>query len=772
MNTNLTRRSFMRNAGAISAAGVAAGTLSSCGNSASPNAHQPTNNPAPPPPVVQSGTWVYEPNLFRLTLNLGNVFLGSCSLTDGAQTFKVRGVFSDAMYWAVLGSDGSTLFLQQWTRKTDLSANGDGIEAVWTTPEGYELTLNADGTTAIAFTGGDCSSYGYLGHTALENNIFKQSVASGDPSPDGFIVWTRAKQNGGGVNVELDIAEDALFNSVVNYTSDVTFPFTTSGGNNGDDDLDDLDGSHDDHIVKAVITGLQANKQYFYRFKTVSSSASDSAGQAFVSKTGRTQTLPGNADAISQLKVALASCSSFPHGYFNAYRQLARHDDLAGILHLGDYTYEYPGEAATAMYEDENGTQGTNDHDYPENAADRVRQYSEDNREETVNLRQYRRRFRNYREDIDLQFIHTRYWFINTWDDHETSNDSYDPDGAGTDGDAENHNDVTGFVEGDWEPRKASAAQAYNEWLPIQDVRTGSNSYNDPRLNRNFQFGQLVNLTILDTRVQGRNFVNVDDASHTYEEAGRGNNISAFRKLMNDDQRDFMLQQLTDAQNNNVQWKLLGQQVMMGHLIGPPLVSPPPSNSSADINWLSVINTDQWDGFDAERETIFDHVEGVNTANPIDNFIVLTGDIHTSWAIELVDDARKRAVPPIGPVSAGGAVGGGLNTVGSAGGLPLPANANPTGVQKRFGVEFVTPSITSPGLDDPQGSLSTALETNNPHIRQVDLENRGYSILEINTTEALCTWYHIDSITDQEDEGVNQAFAYKVADGDKTLTQV
>lgn len=734
--SNLSRRSFLRTSSALGVAGAAAVTLPSCsGGNSSPKA-TPTNNLIPPPPIAEAGTWIYEPELFRLTINLGDVTLGNCDIGAESKTFKVRGLFHDAMYWAVQGSDDH-LYLQQWTRSPATTSGDPSIVGTYTTPEGYILSLNPDGTTNIQHNG-DCTGYGYLGHTALENNIFRQSVASGDPSAEGFILWTRAKEPGnGGVRVDLEIATDAEFDNVLtagsDYNTDIDFDTVTTQGGNDEDDA-----SHNDHIIKTTVTELEAASVYFYRF--VTRNRFDSAGSEFISKTGRAKTLSANDDTPDQLRVALASCSSFPHGYFNAYRQIARHDDLDGVFHLGDYTYEYPGLGGEP-------TANGNDHDYPDNTDELVRRYSDDNKEETVTLGQYRRRFRNYRDDIDLQLIHTRYWFINTWDDHETTNDSFDPDQAGSAGGAENHNDIASVPEGDWESRKAAAARAYNDWLPITDVTTNSGSFNNPELFRNFRFGKLMNLTILDTRVQGRFPVDVD--TDPYAEDNRGNNI--VRKFMGDNQRNFMLTQLTDAENAQVTWKLLGQQVMMGHLIGPPLISDEPSSAAADPDWLSVINSDQWDGFDAERETIFDHVN--RGATSIDNFIVLTGDIHTSWAIELVDDPRKRTPLPTGPVNA-----------------PLPTT-------ERFGVEFVTTSITSPGLDDP-GPLRTALETNNQHIRRVDLNNRGYSILELTPTtvntqgNATNTWYHIESITDQENENVSRAFAYRVLDGEKILTEV
>lgn len=679
---NNSRRGFLKTAGATGA-GLSTLGLTACGGN-SPD----TAAGKEPVVVADPGTFVYQKDSYALALNLGEINTGGCTYSAESKNYKVRALFHDAMYWKIV-MDGIN-YLMQWHRTSFSNTNSEAsIVGTWVNDYGHQLTFATSGEVTFASTGSGCASYGYLGETALSENIFRQSIAAGDPSSDGLILWTRADNNGSGVAVNWEVSTNHRFSSTVATGSIMT-------------------SDSDDFTAKIVVSGLTANSTYFYRFYT--DDALDAAGNRQYSHVGRAKTLP--IGSVDKLKIALLSCSSYPHGYFNAYRQVARKDDLDGCYHLGDYVYEYPGDPSA---------EPENSHDYKDDdvvAGGRTYRYG--NTKETEELTDYRLRFRNYREDIDLQLLHTRYSFINTWDDHETTNDSYDPDGPGIEGGAENHGDA-GRDEGLWEDRKAAAAQAYNEWLPITDIRSkGDGTFNDPRLDRGFSYGDLADLIVIDTRVGGRhNVANTQTDSYTDDT----------RKLYSDDQRTFTVDSLTNSQAT---WKLLGQQIMMGHLIGPPLISNDAGIS--DTLWNCVINNDQWDGYDSEREVIFETIKGnALTGNDIDNFICLTGDIHTSWAINLVDDPRKRL--PNGTSCQGVA----LN--------PLAYTES-----ENYGVEFVTPSITSPGLDDPGGSLTTGLRTNNPHIQGVDLVNRGYSILELTPTKASCTWYHVASITDEENE--------------------
>lgn len=730
---DISRRAFLSEAGI---AGAALSTTAMVGCAGSPSLTEVVDIPFIEVPV---GTFEYDEATKVLALNFGEEAAGVqksvCNQPTGQANIKLRALLHDVMYWRVVvdeevdGVVEQRIMTQQWVRTslTDTAAE-PSIEGTWIHPLGYELNLSENGESTAIYTGSSCEDIGFLGSAALAGNIFRQGVAAGDPSTDGAIIWTRADHGTNDkVGVSYEVSTNAQFTAIV------------ASGSLGVD-------ASVDYTVKETITGLSPATIYYYRFAYQDSSMlsaqtalAPSRLSGEFSQVGRFKTLPiGTPDS---LKFGVASCSSYPHGYFNGYRQMTRHDDLDCVFHLGDYIYDYPGE-----FDGDSANQGDaeNSHDYGDQAViDGGRVYKHNNQTETITLEDYRLRFRNYREDADLQMLHSRYAFINTWDDHETANDSYDPDLGGVEGGAENHGDA-GRDEGAWEPRKRAAAQAFNEWLPITDVRDGISTYENPELHRAFTFGDLMELVIIDTRVGGRHHI-ADVNTDSYTDDGR--------KLMSDKQRDFIAERFTDAQAGTAAaartWKVLGQQIMMAHLGGPPLLGTP-SQPPADQTWLSVVNPDQWDGYDAERESIFNLVgdEAAAATTGIENFVVLTGDIHTSWAIDLVDDPRKRAFPSTATAPS-----------------PIPTS-------QRFGVEFVTPSITSPGLPDPGGSLTTGLMSNNPHMHYVDLENRGYSIMEVTPAAITNTWFHLNSITDVEDETQTIARAYQVLEGTRTLVDV
>ena len=212
-----------------------------------------------------------------------------------------------------------------------------------------------------------------------------------------------------------------------------------------------------DYTVKIDAHGLRPGTTYFYRFL--------SEGEA--SPTGRTRTLPRHTDHV---RFGLASCSNYPFGFFAGYGHLADKPDLDALIHVGDYIYEYA-----------NGTYGDG------SAIGRI---PSPNRE-TVDLSDYRWRYGQYRSDPQLQEAHRQHPWIITWDDHETTNDAWE-------GGAENHDDT----EGDWEDRKLAARRAWFEWLPVRDP--GGSRYRSGRIFRRFQFGDLLQLDMLDTRLFGR----------------------------------------------------------------------------------------------------------------------------------------------------------------------------------------------------------------------------------------------------------------------------
>lgn len=234
---------------------------------------------------------------------------------------------------------------------------------------------------------------------------FYYGVASGDPTQDQVIIWTKAvPSHHKAVNVVWTVSDRPdMSNSL--YDGQV------------------LTDSLSNYTVKVDVTDLDAGKTYYYQFEA----------EGVKSPVGRTKTFPR--DDIAELKIAAVSCSNYEWGYFNAYEHLAD-EDLDVVLHLGDYIYEYgPGTY---------GDTTIGRFNYPPH--------------EILTLPDYRHRYGQYRADSDLQKVHQQHPFITIWDDHEITNNAYT---AG----AQNHQDD----EGDYTTRREIARQVYYEWMPIRD---------------------------------------------------------------------------------------------------------------------------------------------------------------------------------------------------------------------------------------------------------------------------------------------------------------
>lgn len=421
------------------------------------------------------------------------------------------------------------------------------------------------------------------------------------------------------------------------FATDVNFTNTIQNGQYTTD-------ASRDYTVKIDVQNLQPGTYYYYRFEY----------QGNFSLTGRTKTAPTG--SIDNLRFAVVSCSDYENGYFNAYESLNNRNDFDAVIHLGDYIYEY-------------GV-GTNIPGREHEPANEI-----------VTLGDYRGRFSHYRLDAQLRVLHQNYPFITIWDDHESANNSWS-------GGAQNH---TPGTEGNWADRLNNSKTAYFEWMPIRD-QAAPNQF---RGYRNIKYGDLANLIVVDTRIEGRE--EESSSPSVYNDPNR--------TLLGATQADWLELQLQDT---STQWKVIANQVMMAPLtLGS-----------------TILNPDQWDGYPAERQRIYNNILN----NDIDNVVVLTGDIHTAWANNLL--------------------------------------SNGTAV----GVEFVTTSVTSSsgGLNIPGGT--TTIQSVLPHVKYVDLTKKGYYILDISTTKTQADFYYVATI-DQVDTTTLFATAWYTNDGANTLTQ-
>lgn len=476
---------------------------------------------------------------------------------------------------------------------------------------------------------------------SLQNCLkpFYHGVASGDPLPNGVIIWTRVTPDSAQFNqtilVSWRVSTDTGMTNVIQSGSLVT-------------------DSTKDYTIKVDVPGLNPNTFYFYEFQVGTK----------LSPRGRTKTTP-TGNAADSLRFALVSCANFEAGYFNVYGSLLQREDFDAVIALGDYIYEY------------------NTGGYSPN-ANVNRQWSPGN--EIVSIADYRMRYSSYKLDEDLQHLHQQFPFIIIYDDHEFANDSW-MNGA------ENHQ----TNEGLWSARKAMAKKAFFEWLPIRQTSV-TNPY---QIYRSIKYGNLLELIMLDTRIEGRE-----------EQAGTtGATVTATnRKLLGTSQYNWLIQKLDSS---TAKWKVLGQQVMM-----------------APLKVFGIaFNGDQWDGYPAERDRVYNHVLN----NNISNMVVLTGDIHSSWAND----------------------------------LPTSTYNSSTGAGSA-GVEFVAPSVTSPGMSIPLGA--SAIKLANGHIKYCDLSSHGYIIMDVNQNRTQADWYNISTI-DSKSTTYTYAASYCVNNMQRKLTQ-
>jgi alkaline phosphatase D len=273
---------------------------------------------------------------------------------------------------------------------------------------------------------------------------FTLGVASGQPSPDGFVLWTRlavdplAPDGLGGMTGPAAVmwevaADDGMRNVIRSGTAEAQHNWA--------------------HSVHVEVSGLQPDRPYWYRFTAMGERSS----------TGIARTLPAPDARPTHMRFAFASCANWQHGYFSAYRHMAAENpDL--IIFLGDYIYEYSDE-------DANADKILRRHDGPT----------------AVDLPGYRNRYALYRTDPDLQALHASASGLMTWDDHEVENDY-----------ASQWSQRVEVTPEEFLRRRAAAYQAYYEHMPLRaaSIPVGGGL----RLYDHVRCGDLVSFSVLDGR--------------------------------------------------------------------------------------------------------------------------------------------------------------------------------------------------------------------------------------------------------------------------------
>ncbi|MDZ4690434.1 alkaline phosphatase D family protein [Terricaulis sp.] len=571
---------------------------------------------------------------------------------------------------------------------------------------------------------------------------FNHGVASGDPKQDRVVIWTRVSpEQSGDVPVRWIVARNRELTDIVK-----TGVIAATSAR--------------DYTVKADVSGLRPGAPYFYGFR---------AGAA-VSPIGATRTMPRGATDIA--RVAVVSCSSYSHGFFNAYESLSRRDDIDLVVHLGDYIYEY----GLAGYGSEVAIQ------LGRVPAPEV---------ECLSLADYRARHAQYKTEAELQAAHAMAPWVVVWDDHEVANNLFSTG-------AENHNEG----EGQFASRRQAALQAYYEWMPIREPAPGRAF---EAINRSFDYGDLFSLIMLETRLLARteqldyakelplktqrwNFTSPTAAvalrDHEpdtatmqrlpaiYEEVGQelrpvldwrragpmlqglpgtalpagfflAPDVDAInvllaapeRQLLGAVQEQWLAEELLRSKRSGATWQIIGNQILMAPVDAPDLSRTPAPVAAAIERLLPGVtqllkltrfplplNTDAWDGYPESRSRVLANIRAAGG-----NAIVVTGDTHTSWANEIND------------------------------------------AQGRVAVEFGATSITSPSdaeIFAPAGiDFGAGVIARNPHVKFSSGLKRGYLVLTLSKEQALAEFFSVSNILSKEYE-TTRAAAFSVAADD------
>lgn len=551
---------------------------------------------------------------------------------------------------------------------------------------------------------------------------FHHGVASGDPTQSQLIIWTRVTTSQKSLEVGWELSENSDFSSILAAG-------TRHTSNNCD------------HTVKIDVTGLQAGTTYYYRFNTL----------GVQSVVGRAITLPSG--EIESFKMGICSCANYPAGYFNGYAALAENNELDLVLHLGDYIYEY----------DASG--------YASSSAEALGRISEPLKEITE-LADFRRRHAQYKSDKSLQALHAKVPFILSWDDHEIANDTWQ---GGAENHNEGEGDwsarkaaaLQAYYE--WMPIRApQGRERVEQWRSFEIGELATLIMLETRLvardqqvelGRDMVYRQIKfdvsgasNVIRADDSATGEHIISLDlpyddsadepipivdydriVALQAHQKLPEGisykPDIPAFknqvlnhpeRRLLGNKQRDFVVNTLTESKKHNKPWQIIGNQTLIAKMDTPNFADRLTESEKENMaEWLQPalplcrlgipFGTDSWNGYGAEREWLLEQA-----ARQDANMIVLTGDTHAAWGVDLAAES----------------------------------------VTDWQGIELGATSISSPGLPEALGleakRLSRLLMETNTNLRYSETAHRGYLTLELTAQSAIAEFHRISTVTSKK----------------------
>ncbi len=500
---------------------------------------------------------------------------------------------------------------------------------------------------------------------AAASLLFRHGVASGDPDATSVVLWTRVSANAP-LAVDWELAADPQFARIIQRGTVQTGP-------------------ERDFTVKALAEGLAPGGRYHYRFRA----------RGMTSAVGRTRTLP--VGKLDRLGIALASCSNYAFGFFNAYDAIARDPAVEFVLHTGDYIYEYAADGWGGDVAKKLG---------------RVHQPAN----EIVSLSDYRTRHAQYKTDTGSQAMLAAKPLLACWDDHESANNPWV-------GGAQNHQPAN---EGDWAARREASIQAYFEWMPVREPGAGRSRM---QFWRTYVFGDLATLSTLETRHTAR-AEQIDYLPYSKTIASHADARAMERDAIGAPGRTMLASELeadlgaawTRSKELGQPWRLIGNPMPIARtrvpdvvalgLIPDPAKQAKPSDDARILAWKGTWNLpfypDTWDGYEWARERLYSQARGAG----VNDLVFLTGDSHSFWANQLADAAGRST-----------------------------------------GIELGTAGITSPGDFIGSGfdpvtaaKLDRALEEHNPEVVWTDNLHQGYVRLVLGRNGGQADFVAVDTV--------------------------
>lgn len=500
---------------------------------------------------------------------------------------------------------------------------------------------------------------------AAASLLFRHGVASGDPDATSVVLWTRVSANAP-LAVDWELAADPQFARIIQRGTVQTGP-------------------ERDFTVKVLAEGLAPGGRYYYRFRA----------RGMTSAVGRTRTLP--VGKLDRLGIALASCSNYAFGFFNAYDAIARDPAVEFVLHTGDYIYEYAADGWGGDVAKKLG---------------RVHQPAN----EIVSLSDYRTRHAQYKTDAGSQAMLAAKPLLACWDDHESANNPWV-------GGAQNHQPDK---EGDWAARREASIQAYFEWMPVREPGAGRSRM---QFWRTYVFGDLATLSTLETRHTAR-AEQIDYLPYSKTIASHADARAMERDAIGAPGRTMLASELeadlgaawTRSKELGQPWRLIGNPMPIARtrvpdvvalgLIPDPAKQAKPSDDARILAWKGKWNLpfypDTWDGYEWARERLYSQARGAG----VNDLVFLTGDSHSFWANQLADAAGRST-----------------------------------------GIELGTAGITSPGDFIGSGfdpvtaaKLDRALEEHNPEVVWTDNLHQGYVRLVLGRNGGQADFVAVDTV--------------------------